>query len=175
MIMRMDTMTMKTMTKPKILVIDIAWAAGFIDGEGHIKFQWKKTNSKLGGNGRLAFDVAQVDIRPLEKLKSIFGGKIYGPYKYGTNKQYYYKWYLGGQSAKKALSSLMPYFLVKKEQSEKALVAFEEYDAIPDDKKGAKLGQKFNIKKTQCPYCGLIGASGRMTRYHFDNCKQKLV
>ena len=24
-----------------------------------------------------------------------------------------------------------------------------------------------------CPYCNLEGAGGNMTRYHFDNCKEK--
>ena len=25
--------------------------------------------------------------------------------------------------------------------------------------------------KTECPHCGLVGASGNMKRYHFDKCK----
>ncbi len=28
-------------------------------------------------------------------------------------------------------------------------------------------------KKSQCPYCNLVGGVSNMTRYHFDNCKNK--
>lgn len=36
----------------------------------------------------------------------------------------------------------------------------------------AKLGTKVIHKKRTCPHCGLIGAGGAMTQYHFDNCKK---
>ena len=43
--------------------------------------------------------------------------------------------------------------------------------------KGLKLPQyshiKRNLKEVECPYCGKIGKGGNMTRYHFDNCKNK--
>jgi len=37
----------------------------------------------------------------------------------------------------------------------------------------SKCPKKKNITRT-CPYCGVIGRGGVMTRYHFDNCKKKL-
>ena len=34
-------------------------------------------------------------------------------------------------------------------------------------------GKTYNMKKMQCPHCGIIGSGGNMTRFHFDNCKSK--
>ena len=41
--------------------------------------------------------------------------------------------------------------------------------------KGKKinLGKTYTMKKIMCPHCGVCGAGGNMTRYHFDKCKQK--
>lgn len=35
------------------------------------------------------------------------------------------------------------------------------------------LGKKHNLKTVKCPYCSTIGAGPNMTRYHFENCKNK--
>jgi len=48
---------------------DIAWAAGFLEGEGY--FQNPKTN------GGPKVTACQVNPEPLERLQSIFGGKIH--------------------------------------------------------------------------------------------------
>jgi hypothetical protein len=34
-------------------------------------------------------------------------------------------------------------------------------------------GIKHNIKIVVCPYCGITGGGGNMSRYHFNNCKNK--
>ena len=39
----------------------------------------------------------------------------------------------------------------------------------------AKLGTKIIHEKRTCPHCGLIGAGGAMTQYHFDNCKKAVL
>lgn len=36
-----------------------------------------------------------------------------------------------------------------------------------------RTGQKLNMKLVKCPQCGKEGKGGNMTRYHFDNCKQR--
>lgn len=36
-----------------------------------------------------------------------------------------------------------------------------------------RTGKSHPRKKTTCPYCGLYGDSAGLTRYHFDNCKNK--
>ena len=34
---------------------------------------------------------------------------------------------------------------------------------------------KYNNNKSTCPHCNMTGRSNNMTRYHFDNCKHKIV
>lgn len=34
-------------------------------------------------------------------------------------------------------------------------------------------GKKYNMHEKTCPYCGIVGKGGNMTRYHFENCKSK--
>lgn len=34
-------------------------------------------------------------------------------------------------------------------------------------------GKKYNMTEKVCPHCGIIGKGGNMTRFHFDNCKNK--
>jgi hypothetical protein len=66
---------------------ELAWSAGFFDGEGYTKNHSCKS-------GVPQMDVAQVDRSSLERLqRAVLGfGKIYGPYKYGTNRQPHFKW-----------------------------------------------------------------------------------
>lgn len=35
----------------------------------------------------------------------------------------------------------------------------------------ARLGKK--LERVECPHCGKVGGKALMTRYHFDNCKNK--
>lgn len=49
-----------------INVADVAWAAGFIEGEGSVR---EKRN--------LSLRVTQVNAEPLEKLQRMFGGTLY--------------------------------------------------------------------------------------------------
>ena len=37
----------------------------------------------------------------------------------------------------------------------------------------AKQNMRGPREQKTCPYCGAVGAGGNMTRYHFDNCKEK--
>ncbi len=34
-------------------------------------------------------------------------------------------------------------------------------------------GKKRKLEAKICPHCGLLGKGGNMSRYHFDNCRQK--
>jgi hypothetical protein len=39
----------------------------------------------------------------------------------------------------------------------------------------ARIGKPHTQKKIQCPHCGKTGGMTNMKRYHFDNCKMKLL
>ena len=66
--------------------IDLAWAAGFFDGEGNVSV--KRHNNYTRANA----SIAQVDRRVLDKFVGIVGfGKVYGPYQPRTpNSHEYY-------------------------------------------------------------------------------------
>ncbi len=54
--------------------LDVAWAAGFIEGEGTF----------VCSHGRgIRVKVVQVNREPLDKLQRLFGGKIYRQKTYG--------------------------------------------------------------------------------------------
>ena len=58
---------------------NLAWAAGFTDGEGC--FCINSSTDKWHKRGRSIFSIGQVDRRALDRFKQIVGvGKIYGPY-----------------------------------------------------------------------------------------------
>lgn len=67
---------------------ELAWAAGFFDGEGYAKFGSDKRNVHQGGRlvyTTLRIDVRQTDRRVLDRFRAIVGvGKVYGPYSPAT-------------------------------------------------------------------------------------------
>jgi len=57
---------------------ELAWAAGFFDGEGNIYY----SNKNKRRSPRLILQIAQVRREPLDKFQSVFNvGSIGGPYK----------------------------------------------------------------------------------------------
>lgn len=55
-------------------MLDIAWLAGFLEGDGTF-YRRQPTGSKTGGG--ININVHQVNQEPLERLLKLFGGKIY--------------------------------------------------------------------------------------------------
>ncbi len=67
---------MDVITTPSLL--DVAWAAGFMEGEGF--FCLTKRNKRKDGGPRSTYRVIganQVNPQPLHRMQEIFGGKIY--------------------------------------------------------------------------------------------------
>lgn len=109
---------------PSKRALDIAWAAGFFEGEGHIKA------AQRGNCKWIALEVAQVYREPLDKLQEIFGGKVYGPYgPYATNKQPYFQYILYGNAVYEAVHEMLPWLYRKGEQCRAAIQKMEEYNA----------------------------------------------
>ncbi len=66
----------------------------------------------------------------------------------------------------------------KKHSEETKLIFSQTHKGKEPWNKGLKMPEDFPgnirvLKEVICPYCSLIGKGGNMTRYHFDNCKQK--
>lgn len=95
-------------------IADLAWAAGIIEGEGCMR--WKVNQF---GHGTTDLTVTQKDVWILEKLQSIFGGKIYYQVDKRSNCSHRH---LGGKSAKGVIFTLFSWFSPRRRtQARKAL------------------------------------------------------
>lgn len=108
---------------------DLAWAAGFLDGEGH--FRATKTQKVLRKNGKgmriksySYFQIAAVqsDVRVLTRLKRILGGAISGPHgPYTTQSKPFFSFNVS-TNAEEVFNKLVPYLSeVKKDQGKQAI------------------------------------------------------
>lgn len=82
-----------------------------------VKKNWIKGRKYPGF--QLLIVVAQVDKRPLEKLRSLFGGSILQ--ENIRKKNPCYTWYGRGITAINCLKSILPFLMVKKEEATTAL------------------------------------------------------
>ena len=104
----------------------IAYAAGFFDGEGSISTTIKKKirteTGKMRVISQFRIAVSQTDPRPLSILKQLWSGRI-RPIK-RDDKLYYkpkFTWRISGNRVVLALTEMLPYLIVKREQAELAL------------------------------------------------------
>lgn len=130
------------MAKQKINREELAWAAGFFDGEGCTTVSAHK-NGPRKGYKNLHITVAQTDKRPLERLLSIWKkGKIYGPYTRKNNPRVspYYKLNISGlENVNKVISSMWPWLGdIKREQAIRRIEEMTEYCNRPNKKTGPK-------------------------------------
>lgn len=117
------------------LQTELAWAAGFFDGEGsiyvhHIKRHKGGTTGRYYAITSVEISVAQSDKRPLNRFLNIINiGRIAGPYqpKYRNAKPYWYWKTAGRPSVHAVLSLLWPYLSEpKKEQARRCWVTLLE-------------------------------------------------
>lgn len=92
--------------------LDVAWAAGFFEGEGSCHIAVCNPTPYF----RLSID--QVYREPLDKMVTIFGGKVYGPYgPYGKSKSKpIHQWVISGDTAKTAALTMLPLLMHKGDQ-----------------------------------------------------------
>lgn len=111
--------------------LDLAWAAGFVDGEGWIGIkrlvQRRRTDGSAYGcneNYEACLSVAQNDPAPLVKLHKLFGGSIKLHHRQ-QNQRISYVWQVRSKRSEKVCEELMPFFVVKRGQAA-VLLAFRE-------------------------------------------------
>lgn len=106
---------------------DLAWAAGFIDGEGSFAFC---PRANRPGGGYVHLSAGQVDRAVLDKLHSILGvGKVYGPYqpRKQNHSPYHYWRVYNTDAVAAALLMLRPWLsAVKIAQAERAFERLDE-------------------------------------------------
>jgi hypothetical protein len=95
---------------------DLAWAAGFFDGEGCVRFRDNKFEF---------ISFTQKNVEPLTRLKKLFGlGNIYTCHSKYKGKSYpMQKYIISGRDAVLILSLLFPYLTVKRDEATKAILA----------------------------------------------------
>jgi hypothetical protein len=103
---------------------DLAWAAGFIDGEGCVSIVQRWTGAcstkKSYRYYQLNINVPQINKDPLLKLQKMFGGQIQAIKPTGPRRQSFV-WTIHAALAGRMLSMLVPYLIVKKNEAELAL------------------------------------------------------
>lgn len=99
----------------------LAWAAGFIDGDGFITIQNRNTiiNGKKYTGHYLRVGACQANEAPLKELQNLFGGSVRtknsGPNKEGYNRKEQFIWTLSTNQAAEALKQLIPFMIHKKD------------------------------------------------------------
>lgn len=130
--------------------LEIAWAAGFFDGEGSISIRRGKLSASPYGrrNYGIYIRVAQVDRSPLDQLTRIFGtGSVSQSRKYTETRAPYHDWCAAGSSAGMIIARMLPYLTVKRER---ALLALELQQRIAGSRKGrAKTGYRLSDEEMQ--------------------------
>lgn len=92
---------------------NVAWAAGFFDGEGFVSIQ-KRSHSKYIGY-YLRIGCNHVAPEPLYELQKLFGGSVVlDKRKPKGNRKPRYRWCTSTKNAARALKQMLPYFRNKK-------------------------------------------------------------
>ena len=105
---------------------ELAWAAGFVDGEGYFWTRHRQTKKDRIKYATIGLNVHQVDKYALERLnKALLGlGKVCGPYgPYSGNRQAHYQYVVGNFADTEAVIALLWNWLgpVKRKQAANAL------------------------------------------------------
>ncbi len=116
--------------------LELAWLAGFMDGEGCIRVHYRPDSGKW----RLKATVVQKDWRPLTRYKALFGGQVYF-----SQQRQVHSWEVSGPDAVLTLKTLLPYLDEKKIQAEVAL----KWIHFPE--KVTRILRK--LKRRRCPPC----------------------
>ncbi|MCC6311361.1 MAG: hypothetical protein IT345_10645 [Trueperaceae bacterium] len=98
---------------------DIAWAAGFVDGEGCITIR-TRLRARNRRDYSVSLAVGQVDPKPLDKLVEMFGGSI-GRRSAEPARRVMLMWRVTGHRAGHVLEVLRPYLLAKGDQADIAM------------------------------------------------------
>lgn len=113
--------------RPKPSLVELAYMAGFFDGEGCINIcAYKHKHIK---NNQIAYKMSikasQVDVAPLLMFHKFFGGgtptKFYQTGQKSGIVREQHLWGIGCNAALHCLEALVPYLIVKKEEAEIAI------------------------------------------------------
>jgi hypothetical protein len=124
---------------------DIAWCAGFFDGEGHVSYHRGYPSSTSGRvSAQLYANVPQAsdNIEVLKFFQSVIGfGKLKGPYK--TTRKDVHKLLYGVNEVEKLFIILKPYLKSEKTLDfQRALLQYWTHDPTPTEADYARLARR---------------------------------
>lgn len=108
------------MIQEDVSEVDIAYIAGFFDGEGCVT---------VGKNGAVDVRIVNTGYATLLKVQSVFGGNVAERSQIVNKKQYVYTLY--GENAVQFLSTVEKYLIDKKNQALTVLEYFSLREEIP--------------------------------------------
>ncbi len=97
---------------------ELAWAAGFFDGEGHVRF------ASSGKGPYITLEIKQVAADPLHRFQRAIGaGRVNGPYSSTGNKRPYWVYWASSWSDVQIVVALLWKWMgiIKKAQAASAL------------------------------------------------------
>jgi hypothetical protein len=97
---------------------ELAWAAGFFDGEGSTNL----ANPEKSRPCDLQVQLGQKDRRPLDRFAAVLGGRVGGPYRDKQGNEAYRLTY-GGMTARAVIEALFPYLSAPKREQAQAVFA----------------------------------------------------
>jgi len=96
---------------------DLAYIAGFFEGEGCVLIQRRKTSKTVHKILHfLHIEISQVDVKPLLKIQKVFGGRIYYDKRLRIN-----KWIITNTNAANFLKKIDKFLITKKKESYTAI------------------------------------------------------
>lgn len=94
---------------------DLAWAAGFVDGEGCISIDRRIRKGYVGH--RLRVVASNTHQSALRRLQQLFGGLVYQARQKDGRHQAIWHWSIPGVAAGASLQKMLTYMDVKREQA----------------------------------------------------------
>lgn len=98
---------------------DLAWAAGFLEGEGCFKINFLRGGRNVGP----AVTATQVDKAPLERLQKLFGGGLKSEKARGVHSAYW-TWTVSTNFCRNELALLIPHMTGSKKKEAVFLNSF---------------------------------------------------
>jgi len=95
-------------------LLDLAWAAGFFDGEGCATIARVKPGGRnVNGCYAMRLQVSQVNPDPLVRMRELFGGSIGAKPPNNPRQSPGHVWWLCGPAAADALRCMLPFLRLK--------------------------------------------------------------
>lgn len=122
--------------------LELAWAAGFIDGEGYIGTSdcTRKTDKSGVRRFSAVVDVSQVKPEPIYKLQQLLGGNVRA---FNTAYGVHHTWRLYGDNTIAALRLVIPYLVNKRRQAELVI----EFQSTKRKWIGERIPQELHIRR----------------------------